>query len=432
MIFITQPGGCLTGELQIPGDKSISHRAIMFAALAEGPSYITGFLASEDCMATVEAFRSMGVAIEGLQQENIVVRGVGMRGLLKPQHALDLGNSGTAMRLLAGILVGQSFSTELTGDASLKQRPMNRIVEPLTRMGAKIQAFHGTPPLKIMGKQSLTGICYTLPIASSQLKSCLLLAGMYAHGETCIIQPDVSRDHTERMMQVFNYPCHVKDNMITLTGGHQLKGTSLTIPADLSSAAFFIVAASIAPGSDILLKDVGINATRIGVINILKKMGADINFNNLRHFNKEPVADIQVRYAPLRGITITPDLVSLAIDECPILLIAAACAEGETVLQGAAELRVKETDRIKAMVIGLQQLGIDVTELEDGVYLKGGIMRGGNVDSFDDHRIAMAFSMAAIRAKESITIHNCKNVATSFPGFVELAQKAGLKISNEE
>ena len=427
------PGGSVSGEIRIPGDKSISHRSIMLGSLAQGVTEVTGFLEGEDSLATLQAFRDMGVVIEGPSDGRVVIHGVGLKGLKAPSGPLYLGNSGTSMRLLSGLLAAQSFDVELTGDDSLSKRPMERVAAPLRQMGAVIETEEGgRPPLRIKGGQSLQAIDYKLPMASAQVKSCILLAGLYANGTTSTTEPASTRDHTERMLTGFGYQVDREGAVAKLVGGGELTATTIDVPADISSATFYMVAASIAPGSDILLPHVGINPTRIGVINILQMMGADIQLSNQAEVGGEPVADIRVRYAPLHGIDIPEDQVPLAIDEFPALFIAAACAEGQTVLSGAEELRVKESDRIQAMADGLQILGIDVTPTPDGIVIQGGSIGGGEVDSEDDHRIAMSFAIAALRAERSILIKNCNNVATSFPGFVALANKAGLSIVEEK
>lgn len=423
------PGASLKGQIDIPGDKSISHRAVMLASIAQGMSHIRGFLAGEDCLCTLKAFSAMGVTVKSISATELMITGVGMHGLQAPTTTLDLGNAGTAIRLLTGLLAGQSFSTTVTGDDSLRKRPMARILKPLATMGAKIQAEpEDKAPLKIFGGQSLQGINYLLPIASAQVKSCLLLAGLYAVGETTVIEPKPSRDHTERMLKAFGIAINQSNNAVTLKGGQQLNSCDVTIPADISSAAFFIVGALISPNSEIVLPNVGINPTRIGVITILQQMGANIVLNNVREINSEPVADIVVKTSKLHGITIDPELVPLAIDEFPAIFIAAACAEGETILHGAQELRVKESDRLRAMAQGLLQLGITVEEYPDGMKITGGLLHGGTIDSHGDHRIAMAFAMAGIVASAPVSILDCANVATSFPNFTTLAQAAGVKM----
>lgn len=425
------PGGALHGRVRVPGDKSISHRSIMLGSLAEGITEVTGFLEGEDSLATLAAFRAMGVRIEGPRQGRVTIHGVGLHGLQAPRAALYLGNSGTSMRLLAGLLAGQRFDTELTGDASLTRRPMRRVTAPLADMGARIETSGtGTAPLRIRGGTPLRGIDYAMPVASAQVKSCLLLAGLYAHGRTCVTEPAPTRDHTERMLRGFGYPITRRGGAVCVEGGGALSATPIDVPADISSAAFFMVGASIAPGSDIILEHVGINPTRIGVINILRLMNADIEVLNEREVGGEPVADIRVRASRLRGVRIPEDQVPLAIDEFPALFIAAACAEGETVLSGAEELRVKESDRIQVMADGLQALGIQAQATADGMIIQGGQLSGGVINSHGDHRIAMAFAVAALRASAPLTIHDCANVNTSFPGFVELARRAGIQVTS--
>ncbi len=430
--YRAKPGGSITGEIRVPGDKSISHRSIMLGSLAEGMTEVTGFLEGEDSLATLQAFRDMGVVIEGPSNGRVVIHGVGLQGLKKPANALYLGNSGTSMRLLCGLLAGQPFDVTLTGDESLSKRPMERVAAPLRQMGAVVDtAEGGRPPLHIKGGQSLTGIDYPLPMASAQVKSCVLLAGLYAEGTTSTTEPAPTRDHTERMLSGFGCPVQRDGATASITGGTRLQATNIDVPADISSATFFMVAASIAPGSDITLTHVGINPTRVGAINILQMMGADIELSNIHEVGGEPVADIRVRYAPLEGIEIPPEQVPLAIDEFPALFIAAACAKGETVLTGAEELRVKESDRIQAMANGLNTLGVSATPTADGIVIQGGEIGAGEVESFDDHRIAMSFAIASLRAQGEIKINGCNNVATSFPGFVALANSLGMAITEE-
>ncbi|WP_286239763.1 bifunctional prephenate dehydrogenase/3-phosphoshikimate 1-carboxyvinyltransferase [Neptuniibacter halophilus] len=431
--FRAQPGGSVQGKFRVPGDKSISHRSIMLGSLADGVTEVTGFLEGEDSLATLQAFRDMGVVIEGPVDGNVTIYGVGLHGLQAPPGPLYVGNSGTSMRLLSGLLAAQAFDTELTGDASLTKRPMGRVADPLRLMGAEIEtAENGRPPLKIKGGKALQGIHYDMPMASAQVKSCLLLAGLYADGQTSVTEPAPTRDHTERMLSGFGYPVQQEGATAAVRSGGKLSATRIDVPADISSATFFMVAAAIAPGSDLTLEHVGINPTRIGVINILRLMGADLQLLNEREVGGEPVADIRIRYTPLKGIHIPEDQVPLAIDEFPALFIAAACAEGTTVVTGAEELRVKESDRIQSMVDGLQTLGIDIQGTPDGAIIQGGTLGGGVVESHDDHRIAMSFCVAALRATDTITINECANVATSFPAFVELAQQAGIKVEKEE
>ncbi len=429
--FHVGPGGSLQGELRVPGDKSLSHRCIMLGALADGRTRITGFLDGEDCLATLAAFQAMGVAIERPESTTVIIDGVGLHGLQAPPGPLDMGNSGTAMRLLCGVLAGQAFDSELTGDASLTRRPMRRVTEPLARMGARIDTGPaGTPPLRIHGGQSLHGETHDLRVASAQVKSALLLAGLWSHGETCVTEPAPTRDHTERMLQGFGYPVRRDGRRACVTGSGRLTATPVEVPADISSAAFFLVGASIAAGSSVHLRHVGVNPTRTGVIDILRLMGASIEVLDRREVSGEPVADLQVDWAPLQGIAIPEELVPLAIDEFPALFIAAACAEGETVLTGAAELRVKESDRIQVMADGLTALGVECVVQPDGIRIQGRpSLTGGTVQSHGDHRIAMAFAMAALRATGPVRIEDCENVATSFPGFPALARTAGLEIA---
>ncbi len=431
--FVVQAGGRLGGCIRVPGDKSISHRAIMLGALAEGATEVDGFLEGEDTLATLAAFRAMGVGIEHPASGCIRIHGVGLHGLRPPEGPLNLGNSGTSMRLLAGLLAGQTFASELTGDESLCQRPMRRVVTPLGSMGAVIEMqADGTPPLIIHGGQTLQGIDYVLPMASAQVKSCLLLAGLYAQGRTCVTEPAPTRDHTERMLQGFGYDLDCSGRRVCIRGGGRMQGCCVQVPADISSAAFFMVGALLAPGSDITLEAVGVNPTRTGIIDILRLMGADIKLLNPRQEGGEPVADIRVRSSLLHGVTIPPHLVPLAIDEFPAIFIAAACAGGETLLTGAQELRVKESDRIQVMAEGLRELGITALPTEDGMLIHGGELRGGQVQSHGDHRVAMAFAMAALRASDEIQVQDCANVPTSFPGFVSLARAAGLSIREQQ
>lgn len=428
MKFRVQPGGQLCGTARVPGDKSMSHRSVMLGSLAEGETIANGFLEGEDALATVAAFRAMGVNIEGPEAGSLKIDGVGLHGLRAPSAAMDMGNSGTSIRLLSGILAGQPFDSVLTGDVSLQNRPMGRVITPLAEMGAQIGAKDGLPPLMIAGGQALRGIHYDLPMASAQVKSCVLLAGLFAEGRTSVTEPAPTRDHTERMLRGFGYEVSRENGVISLEGGGRLRGCEIDIPADISSAAFFLVGASIAPGSDLLLEHVGMNPTRIGVLNILTLMGADITVLNEREVGGEPVADLHVRHAPLRGIDIPEEEVPLAIDEFPALFIAAACAEGRTTLSGAEELRVKESDRIASMAEGLTILGIANEVRPDGIVIEGGHLGGGAVRTFHDHRIAMSFAMAGLCAQEAIEILDCDHVATSFPGFAELACQAGLQL----
>nr|WP_312971944.1 bifunctional prephenate dehydrogenase/3-phosphoshikimate 1-carboxyvinyltransferase [Pseudomonas sp.] len=433
LVFLANPGGNVRGRIRVPGDKSISHRSIMLGSLAEGTTEVEGFLEGEDALATLQAFRDMGVVIEGPQHGRVTVHGVGLHGLKAPPGPIYVGNSGTSMRLLAGLLAGQPFDVTMTGDASLSKRPMNRVANPLREMGAVVETGpDGRPPLTIRGGQKLKALTYTLPMASAQVKSCLLLAGLYAEGVTTVTEPAPTRDHTERMLRGFGYAVESKGPVASLQAGGKLTATRIEVPADISSAAFFLVAASIAEGSDLLLEHVGINPTRIGVIEILRLMGGDITLENQREVGGEPVADLRVRGAKLKGIEIPEALVPLAIDEFPVLFIAAVCAEGRTVLRGAEELRVKESDRIQVMADGLTSLGVKVQPTEDGIIIDGGqTIGGGEVHSHGDHRIAMAFSVASLRASAPIRIHDAANVATSFPNFLALAEQVGMRVAVE-
>ncbi|QBM16702.1 3-phosphoshikimate 1-carboxyvinyltransferase [Marinobacter sp. JH2] len=433
VIFHMQPGGSVRGDIRVPGDKSISHRSIMLGALAEGVTEVKGFLEGEDSLATLQAFRDMGVTIEGPENGLVRIHGVGLHGLQAPRGPLYLGNSGTGMRLFSGLLAAQPFDSELSGDASLSKRPMGRVADPLRTMGAVIDtAEGGRPPLKIKGGQSLSGIHYDMPVASAQVKSCLLLAGLYANGSTSVTEPAPTRDHTERMLQGFGYDVQRDGATAKVIGGGKLNAGVIDVPADISSAAFFLVAASIASDSDLTLRHVGMNPTRVGVINILRQMGANIDVLEERVIGGEPVADLRVRSAELHGIEIPEDQVPLAIDEFPVLFIAAACAKGRTVLRGAEELRVKESDRIQVMADGLAELGVETTVTPDGIIIDGGQTIGsGTVESHEDHRISMSFAVASLRATGPIVINDCSNVTTSFPDFVELAKQTGFNIRTE-
>lgn len=428
--FKIQPGGSLQGSARVPGDKSMSHRSIMLGSLADGVTHVKGFLEAEDALATLQAFRDMGVNIEGPVNGELTIHGVGKHGLQAPKNPLYLGNSGTSMRLLSGLLAGQAFDCVLTGDKSLSGRPMKRVTDPLAAMGADIKTTEkGTAPLHIAGRAGqLTGIDYVMPMASAQVKSCLLLAGMYAQGVTTVTEPAPTRDHTERMLSGFNYPVKQDGSRVSITAEGKLTASDIDVPSDISSAAFFLVGASIAPGSDLTLHHVGINPTRTGVIDILRLMGANIEVLNERTVGGEPVADLHVVYSPLKGIDIPEELVPLAIDEFPVLFVAAACAEGQTRLSGAEELRVKESDRIQVMADGLKILGVNAEPTPDGMVIQGGTIGGGTVVSHGDHRIAMAFSIAGLRANAPIIVEDCLNVNTSFPEFKDLVQKLGLNL----
>lgn len=428
--YLCQPVRSLSGNLRVPGDKSISHRAVMLAALAEGDTRITGFLPGEDCLATMHAFAAMGVPIERSGDTELRVTGVGMHGLRAPAAPIDLGNSGTSMRLLAGLLAPQDFALTLTGDESLTRRPMRRVTDPLAQMGANIRTSEsGTAPLELLPPTApLHGIAFESPVASAQVKSALLLAGLYAKGRTEVREPQASRDHTERMLAAFGVTVTAQPGLAAVEGGQSLRAADVEVPADISSAAFFLAGAAMTPGADILLETVGLNPTRTGVIDILQAMGADLVVQNERQLGGEPVGDIRVRGGKLRGAEIAGEVVARAIDEFPAIFVAAACATGETVIRDAAELRVKESDRIGVMVQALRSLGISAVAAEDGARILGGRIHGGVVDAHGDHRVAMSLAMASLRAEQPIRIRDCANVQTSFPGFRELACDAGLEI----
>ncbi|MDC3329272.1 3-phosphoshikimate 1-carboxyvinyltransferase [Candidatus Thioglobus sp.] len=428
--FIAKPATTLSGKLKIPGDKSISHRSIMLGSLSEGVTKVSGFLEGEDALSTLKAFQAMGVKIER-EDDNVTIHGVGIHGLKKPEKPLDLGNSGTSIRLMSGILAAQAFDSELVGDESLSKRPMGRVINPLKDMGADIESNDGKPPLKITGGQKLKGIQYDLPVASAQVKSCVLLAGLYADGDTCVTEPAPTRDHTERMLKGLGYDVRVNDNQMCLAGGGKLSATAIQVPSDISSAAFFMVAACIAPKSDITLMGVNINPTRTGVIDILKLMGANLTLSNEREIGGELLADIRIKSSELKGIQIPKALVPLAIDEFPAVFIAASCAQGETILTGAKELRVKESDRIQVMADGLDILGVKNEVLDDGIIIQGGEFKEPTsiIESHHDHRISMSFAVASLRCAYPVEINGVDNVMTSFPNFVDLANSAGMDIT---
>jgi len=401
----------------------------MLGSIANGVTNVSGFLEGEDSLATLRAFQQMGVQIDRTGS-NIAIHGVGKHGLKSPSRSLDLGNSGTSIRLMSGLLSAQSFNSQLCGDESLSKRPMDRVIKPLSMMGAKIDSHESKPPLSIIGNQKLSAINYTLPVASAQIKSCLMLAGLYADGETFIIENSITRDHTERLLRAFGYPVNSSNGQISLLGGGELNACDIEVPSDISSAAFFIVAASIAKDADITLKAVNINPTRTGILEILDMMGANITLTNERDVAGELVADIRVRSAELRGVDIPHELVPLAIDEFPVIFIAASCATGVTLLTGAKELRIKESDRIQVMADGLTSLGIKNEVLEDGIRIQGGEFSKQNsvIKSHQDHRISMSFAIASTRSEYDIRIEGVDNVKTSFPNFVELANKIGMNI----
>jgi len=429
MDFIVEPSIVGEATIEVPGDKSISHRALLLGSIAEGRTNISGFLAGEDCLATLTAMTRMGVDIDQVDATEIVVHGVGLYGLREADSPLDLGNSGTAMRLLAGLLSGQSFTSVLTGDQSLASRPMQRVIAPLTEMGASIDSHSGKPPLTITGHNPLQPIDYELPVASAQVKSAILLAGLYADGVTRVTEPAVTRDHTERMLGSMGGVLETNGSRIGLRGQQRLKGCHIQVPADLSSAAFVILAALIADDADVLIRNVGVNPTRTGIIDILQSMGGDISLEYPRLFGREPVADLRVRSSKLHGGPVDPALVSLAIDEFPVLFVAAGAARGHTVFSGIGELRVKESDRIAAMAIGLRTLGIDVDESADGAVVHGGSFSGGSVDSHGDHRVAMALAVAGTIAAKPVTVRNVAAVDTSFLGFPDCMAALGAQIA---
>jgi 3-phosphoshikimate 1-carboxyvinyltransferase len=430
--WTSAPGGALRGDIVIPGDKSVSHRALLLAAVAEGVSRVRGFLEGQDTRATAAILASMGVRIEAPAPGERVVHGVGLFGLHAPHGPLDCGNSGTAMRLLAGLLAGQGFDATLTGDASLMRRPMRRVAEPLARMGAAIEAgAHDTPPIRIRGGRALRGIEHRSTIASAQVKSAVLLAGLYAKGKTSVIEPRPTRDHTERMLAAFGWPVEFGPGRARLAGGGTLRATDVDVPADFSSAAFFMVAATLVPGSQLRLQRVGLNPRRTGLLHALRAMGADITASNPRDCGGEPVADIRVRHAPLHGIDLPAEFVADMIDEFPALFVAAATARGRTTIRGAGELRVKESDRIAVMATGLRTLGATIVETPDGAVIEGCALRAGDVDSGGDHRCAMAFAVAGAVADRAVRIRDCANVATSFPGFIEAAHGCGFSLQPE-
>lgn len=430
MDFKVTPSPIRDAAITVPGDKSISHRALMLGSVAEGRTEVSGFLAGDDCLATAAAMRALGVTIEQPGTTELLIEGVGRDGLQPPDREIYLGNSGTAMRLMAGLLAGQRFSCTLTGDESLTGRPMGRIITPLTLMGAAIESdCDGTPPLQLSGGLRLHAIDYDLPIASAQVKSAILLAGIYADGRTSVTEPAVTRDHTERMLSSMGVDISARGGTISIAGGQDLRGCAVEVPGDLSSATFIILATLLSQDADIIIKSVGVNPTRTGIIDILKEMGADLTLENRRSLGQEPVADLRVRASRLRGAAVDPALVSLAIDEFPALFVAAAAAQGTTIFSGLEELRVKESDRISAMADGLRQLGIDVVETPDGAVIQGGRFSGGEVDSYHDHRVAMSLAVAGTVADGEVLIRGVDNVDTSFPGFRDLMSSLGAKIT---
>lgn len=428
--WVAGAGSPLRGRVRVPGDKSISHRAVMLGAIAEGTTRVGGFLEGEDTRATARVFARLGVRIDAPEPSVRIVHGIGLDGLRAPDGPLDCGNAGTGMRLLAGLLAGQPFDSVLVGDESLSRRPMRRVTEPLARMGARIATDDGgLPPLRIHGGARLRAIEYATPVASAQVKSAVLLAGLYAEGATTVVEPHPTRDYTERMLAAFGADVRFAPGRATVSGRPRLSAADVDVPADFSSAAFFLVAASIVPGSDLVVEAVGMNPRRTGLLEALRLMGADIAVESPREQGGEPVADLRVRAAPLRGIDVPRALVPDMIDEFPALFVAAAAAQGQTVVTGAAELRVKESDRLAAMATGLRALGMRVDETEDGATLHGGANLGsGTIESHGDHRIAMAFAIAGQISSGQVRINDVANVATSFPGFDDLARDAGFAL----
>ncbi len=428
--YKVQPASKVAGRVRVPGDKSISHRSVMLGGIAEGRTEVTGFLASADCLATLEACRAMGVNVDRHGETSLTVHGRGINGLAAPGHVLDMGNAGTAIRLSMGLLAGQRFESTLTGDASLRSRPMERVAKPLRLMGADLVTVDGKPPVTVRPVQRLSGIDYALPMASAQVKSAILLAGLYAQGQTTVTEPAPTRDHTERMLRGFGVEVETNGSRVRLSGGQSLHGARIEVPGDISSAAFFLVAGVLAGADGFVVENVGINPTRTGILDILKLMGADLRIHPRAAQGSEPVADIELRASALRGIAVPEQFVPLAIDELPVLFIAAAAASGETVFSGAAELRVKESDRLAVMAEGLTRTGIPNELAPDGIRIEGGHrLRAAEIDSHGDHRIAMAFTIASLLADGPLTIHDVENVGTSFPGFVETARGCGLDVA---
>ena len=425
------PAESIAGELTVPGDKSVSHRALMLGAIAEGTTRVSGFLEGEDCLATARAVEALGVRVGRPGPGEVLIEGVGLDGFGAPAGVLDMGNAGTAIRLFMGLLSSQRFDSTLIGDESLMRRPMERVAKPLREMGARIETDDGHPPVRIAGGARLHGINYRMPVASAQVKSALLLAGLRAEGDTTVVEPAVTRDHSERMLQAYGCDVRSSGGVVTLSPPARLTALDLVVPGDISSAAFFIVAGCLGAREPVVLRGVGVNPTRTGIIDMLRLMGADIRLVNPRTCGAEPVADLEVRAARLRGVRVPESLVPLAIDEFPAFFIAAACAEGETLVTGAGELRVKESDRIAVMADGFAALGVRHEVLADGMRIEGGPLGGGTVDSRGDHRIAMSFAVASLRASAPIEIQDVANVATSFPGFATLGRRLGLRIEEQ-
>ena len=420
-VCAVRPGGALKGTIRVPGDKSISHRAVMLGALAHGKTRIQGFLESEDCIATLKAFEQMGV-LTARDDDDFLIQGAGEAGLQEPDNVLDMGNSGTGSRLLLGVLAGQPFTAVLTGDSSLRSRPMARVTNPLGEMGARFMGRQNGSllPLTVQGGE-LKGLQYQSPVASAQIKSAILFAGLFAKGETAVHEPGPSRDHTERMLQSFGVEVDCEPGLAALQGGQPLQGRTVKVPGDISSAAFFMVAAAIIPDSELLIESVGVNPTRTGILEVLQEMGADITVSNEQMMGAEPVADIHIRHSELRGARISGETVVRMIDEFPIFAVAAAYATSESVVEGAEELRVKESDRITAVVNQLRRMGAELEESPDGFRVKGGgKLRGAKVYSLGDHRIAMSTAVAGLAAQGETKIRGTAPIATSFPNFFDL------------
>jgi 3-phosphoshikimate 1-carboxyvinyltransferase len=426
--YTVPPAKTLRGEIAVPGDKSVSHRSIMLGSIARGETTVRGFLRGEDNMATLNAFRAMGVTVAD-DGETLRIQGKGLHGLAEPSDILDCGNSGTSMRLMTGLLAGQRFFSVLTGDQYLRKRPMKRVIEPLGRMGASIFGRDGgdKAPLAIVGRE-LAGTDYRSQVASAQVKSALMLAGLYASGATTVVEPHLSRDHSERMFRYFGADLDYAGTAVTVRGGRELDGREIVVPGDISSAAFFIVAALIVPGAELLIRGVGVNPTRTGILDILIAMGGSIELLDQRELSGEPVADLLVRHSRLTGIEVGGEVVPRAIDEFPVISVAAALAEGRTVLRDARELRVKETDRIAAMATNLRRAGATVTETEDGMEITGvEKLQGCAAESFGDHRIAMSMLIAGLAASGSVTVDDTDCIATSFPTFLSLLEKVAVR-----
>ena len=433
--YFCQPGSVIGGDMRVPGDKSMSVRSVILGSIAEGPTQVRGFLESADTMSTLAAMRELGVNIVRQGSGRLLIHGVGMTGLKPARRPLDLGNSAAAMRLLTGLLAGQSFDSTLVGDPSLTRRPMERVAAPLRQMNADVTTLNGLPPVTIRGGRALRALEYELPIASAQVKSAVLIAGLQADGRTRVIEPIATRDHTERLLRAFGVEVLRRDRSVAIEGGQVLRGASVEVPGDFSSASFFLVLGVLCAEKGLTLRNVGINPTRTGLIELLTRMGADIRVREkdapegANSGALEPVADIEVHASKLRAITVPEALAAACIDELPVFFIAASCAEGETLVRGAHELRVKESDRLAAMAQGLGRLGVEHELLADGLWIRGGSgFSGGSVDSHGDHRVAMAFAIASARASGPIEVRDVANVATSFPGFVQTSRSVGLQI----